>query len=325
MRCLTKTASVVAATLLWTTAAVAEPTPAQSCQAGKNKLAGSYAGCRHRAEAKLASTGDAAAYNDAIGFCAARFDAKWPVLEQQAINRGGTCPSGGDRSAVKTVIDAHTSNVATELAGGPLQHCPTDLAACFSNLGICEAAQQGENLKTGQTNCYDGPGATILCAGTGQDGEFQAGLAHAHVDNGDGTITDTRTGLMWEKLSDDGSIHDKDTHYSWSDAYAIKIATLNSTSFAGYNDWRLPNINELQSLVNYDFVPSVDAAFNTGCVPACDVTTCSCTSSASDYTWSSTSSQRNRSFAWFVGFFNGSVNAFTKNINGYARGVRRGL
>jgi hypothetical protein len=36
------------------------------------------------------------------------------------------------------------------------------------------------------------------------------------VDNGDGTVTDTRTGLMWEQKTDDGSIHDKDNVYTWS-------------------------------------------------------------------------------------------------------------
>jgi hypothetical protein len=43
-------------------------------------------------------------------------------------------------------------------------------------------------------------------------------LTRAYVDNGDGTITDSKTGLMWEKLSDDGSIHDWDATYTWADA-----------------------------------------------------------------------------------------------------------
>ena len=63
------------------------------------------------------------------------------------------------------------------------------------------------------------------------------------MDNGDGTITDTKTGLMWEKLSDDGSIHDKDTAYTWANAFAVKVATLNGGGgFAGHTDWRVPNV-----------------------------------------------------------------------------------
>jgi len=53
--------------------------------------------------------------------------------------------------------------------------------------------------KTGQTICYDTSGNVISCAGTGQDGEIQAGVAWPEprfADNGDGTITDNLTGLM---------------------------------------------------------------------------------------------------------------------------------
>ena len=77
---------------------------------------------------------------------------------------------------------------------------------------------------------------------------------------------------MWEKLGDDGSIHDKDAATLWADAFAMKIATLNATLFGGYNDWRLPNVNELQSLANYSGVsPTVHAPFDTGCVAGCTV------------------------------------------------------
>src|SRR5574341_969930 len=70
-------------------------------------------------------------------------------------------------------------------------------------------------LRTGQTRCDDGlsHGTLVSCpAGpAGQDGELQKGIARSYTDNGDGTITDNATGLMWEKLTDAGDIHDWDT------------------------------------------------------------------------------------------------------------------
>ena len=60
--------------------------------------------------------------------------------------------------------------------------------------------------KTGQTTCREA-GNIIDCAGTGQDGEIQAGVEWPFprfTDNGDGTVTDNLTGLMW--LKDAGCI-----------------------------------------------------------------------------------------------------------------------
>ena len=61
-----------------------------------------------------------------------------------------------------------------------------------------------------------------------------------YVDNGDGTITDLATGLMWQQ-SDDG------TGRSWEEA----LAYAEDFSLAGHNDWRLPNAHELQSILDY--------------------------------------------------------------------------
>src|SRR5439155_23732926 len=57
---------------------------------------------------------------------------------------------------------------------------------------------------TGQTTCWDSNGNVISCAGTGEDGELRKGAPLAYADHGDGTVADVNTGLVWEKLSDDG-------------------------------------------------------------------------------------------------------------------------
>jgi len=73
------------------------------------------------------------------------------------------------------------------------------------------------------------------------------------VDNGDKTVTDRATGLMWQK-TDSGST------YNWQDA----LAYAESLVLAGYSDWRLPNAKELQSIVDYTRAPTVtnSAAIN---------------------------------------------------------------
>jgi len=56
-------------------------------------------------------------------------------------------------------------------------------------------------------------------------------------------VWDNVTGLIWEVKTDDGSVHDKDNKYNWDDAQNVFIAELNSTSFGGYSDWRVPSID----------------------------------------------------------------------------------
>ncbi len=66
-------------------------------------------------------------------------------------------------------------------------------------------------------------------------------FANDFVDNGDGTVTDRATGLMWQK---DGS----PDGMTWANAKEY-VNTLNRKRFAGYSDWRLPTVEELASLM----------------------------------------------------------------------------
>jgi hypothetical protein len=175
---------------------------------------------------------------------------------------------------------------------------------------------------TGQTACYNSA-AIVPCAGTGQDGDTHTGAPLAYVDNGDGTITDANTGLMWEKLSFDGSVHDMTNFYTWDQAFSVHVATLNTPScFAGHCDWRVPNVRELASLVNYEnFNPAVSPVFKTNCDWPCTVLTCSCTQNS--LYWSSTSVAAT-TLAWYVDFAQGVVNTSTTNRDNYVRAVRGG-
>jgi hypothetical protein len=193
--------------------------------------------------------------------------------------------------------------------------CQAALNTCNANLANCNAAlaQAQEFPATGQTTVRR----------TGDDGAIQAGATLSYTDNGE-TIIDNNTGLEWEKKSDDGSINDKDTTYTWENAFAVHVAGLNTALFAGHNDWRLPNVKELQSIVNYEnFSPSVSSAFNNSCDPGDTVTDGSCTA-ASSY-WSSTSFAFDPTVAWFVDFLVGSVDGDGKGVDLPVRAVRGGL
>lgn len=155
-----------------------------------------------------------------------------------------------------------------------------------------------------------------------------------YTDNGDGTITDTKTGLMWEKKSDDGTVHDWNNTYTWSTGapwnntgtvFTTFLSTINAGGgFAGHTDWRLPNVAELQSIQKQKaFDPATYPAFNTLCAPGCTVLKCSCT--VSSLYWSSSSVPNIPQFAWVVKFLTSNVtHGGDKTKAFYVRAVRAG-
>ena len=116
---------------------------------------------------------------------------------------------------------------------------------CAVLLPALAGAYPAEVPRTGQTTCYDTAGAVINCTGTGQDGAIQAGAVWPvprFIDNVDGTVKDRLTGLEWTKNANIAG-----TYMAWQEALDF-VKTLNT---GGHNDWRLPNVNEIESLVDF--------------------------------------------------------------------------
>jgi hypothetical protein len=152
-------------------------------------------------------------------------------------------------------------------------------------------------------------------------------------DNGDGTVTDRQTGLTWEQKDDLGGIHDKDNFYSWATsgttpngtAFTTFLGTLNngtssdgtaiSGCFAGHCDWRLPTSAELQTIVD---LSAPGCGSGSPCIYAELGPTV-----ALNY-WSSTTYASNPSYAWVVGFLDGSPGATSKTNGNFVRAVRGG-
>lgn len=168
--------------------------------------------------------------------------------------------------------------------------------------------------KTGQTGCWDASGGSIPCAGTGQDGQYQKGLPTSgarFVDNTDNTISDNATGLMWKKCGEGQSGSDCSGGSATTPDWTTALSTCEADTTAGHTDWRLPNRNELLSIVS---LATVNPAIDTSFFP----------NTQSDFYWSSSTYQGpgSESLAWNVAFDYGGVDANSKGIGYYVRCVR---
>lgn len=104
--------------------------------------------------------------------------------------------------------------------------------------------------KTGQTVEYQ----------SGDDGTYQKGYPRQgprYTDNGDGTITDNASGLMWAK---DGN--GAGCFYGGTLTWAAAITYAEGLDFAGHTDWRLPNAKELGSILDFSRTsPAINPIF----------------------------------------------------------------
>ena len=218
-------------------------------------------------------------------------------------------------TAHATVIASKACEQAKLIAQGELEYCLAQNIA----LGL----EGGPNeLATCQA---------VLTAGLAQAG--QAGSCR-YLNNGDGTVSDLNTGLMWEMKTTTAGVHDVSNTYAWTSevtipdggAFTLFLATLNggtssngvSTSgcFAGHCDWRLPIIEELNGIVDLSAPgcgtgsPCIDPTFGP---------------TQFYYYWSATTDAGGADSAWTVYFGNGGAFGDSKTGGSYVRAVRSGL
>lgn len=157
--------------------------------------------------------------------------------------------------------------------------------------------------KTGQNTPY----------GVGSDGNLEAGMAWPDprfIDNEDGTVTDKLTGLIW--LKDANCFGEITWNQALSDCNGLASGSCNLLDGSSPGDWRLPNIDELLSLIDRSQAsPALPSE-----IPFAGVQT-------SNY-WSSTTSASNTDFAWYVFFEDGFSDFDPKTTASYVLPVRGG-
>jgi len=129
------------------------------------------------------------------------------------------------------------------------------------------------------------------------------------TDNGDDTVTDNVTGLTWQRC---GIGHNNDPTctaigpgvFQYENFWDTGINLCEGLSLGGQTDWRMPNVKELLSLVDYSkYNPSIDTAYFPG-------------SMSKEY-WSSTTHEYNSNYAWEVNFQSGDVTLLHEKATKY--------
>ncbi len=208
----------------------------------------------------------------------------------------------------QTVSNATVSQSAGYYSAFDLSTVDTDLAAANIKSGVVIYGVNGSYLGggslpvTGQTTSY----------ADYDDGYYEMGSAFNYqtsdpAANGDIVTTDNVTGLIW---ASDGN--EAGCNWGQQTNWNAAIDWCSNLDFAGYDDWRLPNVKELQSIIDYGTIsPAIDTTYfiNT----------------KSDFYWSSTTVDDDISVAWYVSFYNGYVYGNNKTSNfDYVRAVRGG-
>lgn len=170
------------------------------------------------------------------------------------------------------------------------------------------ASQRARPAKTGQT-----PTVPLNPAPAGSDGALQKGVtlpSPRFTDNSNGTVTDNLTGLIW--LKNAGCLVGGNWAGSLTAANTLNTGECGLTDGSAQGDWRLPNVRELFSLIDFGrFQPALPSGH-----PFLSV-------SWTNY-WSSTSAPPTAGFAWYVSLSDGTVYAAGTSVDYPVWSVRGG-
>jgi hypothetical protein len=243
--------------------------------------------------------------NYSCGGCSCPTCASCPVLDGNAMDENvlaGYTYYNADGSVKRTgtmptlfLVDSSSSFLAGYYDANDLNVIDVDLnsnniLSGVTIFGVTGTASTGSSAKlhSGQTTSYD--------SGVLDDAALD-GNAKSYTNNGNGTITDNHTGLMWQK---DGT-----GYMSWENA----LSFCDSNTVGGYTDWRLPTLVELITFVDY----------------ACSAASANCTnrfiniafnavnwgSGVSGY-WSSTTVSNDTTSAYYLNHTYGAINTYIK-------------
>ena len=178
----------------------------------------------------------------------------------------------------------------------------------------CPYSTEAAVPKTGQETTW----------AAGDDGDLEKGVTWPNprfTDNGNGTVADNLTGLIWLKDANCFGAQNWTIALSSCNSLASGSCGLSDGSVAG--NWRLPNVKELQSLVHFGvYNPAVPNTAGTGKWTSGNPFTGVLVSS--DYYWSSSTSAATTGSAWYVNLYDGMVDNVAKSSNCSVWPVRNG-